>query len=132
MFEFIQHVNVLIPQYIKITAFIVCIFIVLDTICGMWLSAKSKILSSKKARDKLAAKCLQYIIICTCAACGSAISNSWNILALGHIGIISIEFMSLVEIMASLQKAGGADVSRLNSLFGTLGQIFGTNNDKQK
>lgn len=121
-----------IPSNIKVSAIVVCVFVTLDTISGVWLSGHSSGLSSKISREKLAAKCIQYAIICGCSACGAAIAGTWNILYLGHFGIISIEFMSLMENLVKLQKAGGANIAPIKPLINILSKLFEGVENEQK
>ncbi|MCX6380584.1 MAG: phage holin family protein [Armatimonadetes bacterium] len=94
------------PPYLIQALSISGLFILLDTVAGLWLAFVSGKAQSRKAREMLVSKVIQYLILlCLCVA-ASLLTKRWDWTLLGSMGIVGIEGLSLIETAIQLQDYG--------------------------
>lgn len=96
-----------VPDRIRDLVLVVVLFIVLDTMSGMWLAAKQAKLRSKRMKDSLISKCLQYACLGGLGGGVSILADSWSPFGAAIGAIVGIETLSIIENLTHLEQCGG-------------------------
>jgi hypothetical protein len=83
-------------------------------------------------REKLAAKCKQFVIILSMGTCGSIASKSWVAFGLSMSAIIAIEFTSNLENLTWLENNGGAPLGPARPLLVKIAQVLDIGSPQEK
>lgn len=95
------------PNHTKETALVAFIFTTVDTLTGMWVAKRRENISSKKMREGLANKCVQFSQIIALFAGAAILMHEWRMLTAGFGLLIGIEAHSILEKNIWLERNGG-------------------------
>lgn len=94
------------PEHIKELTNVMAIFIVLDTLAGVWLAFVEKRARSRSASEMLVSKLVQYTLLLGVCTGANLLAHTWYWLSAGLLGIVGIESLSLLETATKLQAYG--------------------------
>ncbi|OGF05218.1 MAG: hypothetical protein A2W00_04530 [Candidatus Eisenbacteria bacterium RBG_16_71_46] len=112
------------PQAVREQTVVVLLFVLLDTITGVWLAAHGGAVQSKKLTTRLVAKLLQYSLLVGVATGAALLAKSWFVISGALMAIIGIESISIIENMALLERAGGVKVVLFRAFLQSAGRYL--------
>lgn len=113
-----------VPPHLATALSVAGLLIVLDTAAGLWLAFVSGTAQSRKAREMLVSKLVQYLILLGLCLSASLLTKRWDWVLLGCMGIVGIESMSLIETAIKLQDFG-VNLGPVAPLIEKLKRLFG-------
>lgn len=113
-----------VPWGIKASVVVAFCLTLTDTLTGIWLAGRDKRFRSRTVRDMLAAKALQFLIICTMGAGASLIIQEWHAFGAAIGIIVGIEAASNLENLTKLEHNGGAPLGPFRPAIMRLSKYF--------
>jgi hypothetical protein len=109
-------------------------FVLMDAACRLWLAARAP-KARRRAQfpltlSRLGAKLLQYLLFLTLSAGAALLAHTWLPLHSAFLGLIGIETLSLLEILALLEQNGGVNMGPLRPLLRSVSRYLVTGLDK--
>jgi phage-related holin len=113
-----------VPHTIQDMAFVLFLLIVVDTITGVAVAGKLKVVSSRRMTDKLVSKLLAYGILIALACGGAILSDQWSVAGAGIAACMGIEVTSCLENLALLERYGGVNLGPAKPLISRLSKYL--------
>lgn len=108
------------PGAVRDLALVATVFIVLDTLTGLWCAAVCRAVRSRKLSEGLVTKAAQYAILVGLAGGAALLAHNWGPLIAGLSAIVAIEAVSMLENLARLERHGGVNLGPARPLIQRL------------
>lgn len=120
LMEFLARV----PGSVREICVVVMAFIVVDTLTGILAAGLTGEIASRKMTAKLVAKLVQYTILIAICSGAALLAKNWTFVSAGLMGIIGIEFVSMLENLVKLEKHGGVKLGPIRPILERVGRYL--------
>jgi len=98
------------PDSIEDALLVLCLFVFLDTITGVWCAFVCREAASKTMISKLVTKSAQYALLLGLAGGAALLAHNIWIAQGGLLALVGVEALSMLENLTRLQRCGGVNM----------------------
>lgn len=112
------------PDSIEDALNVLALFIILDTLTGVWCAFVCRQAASKTLVSKLVTKCAQYALLLGLSGGAALLAHNLWIVQAGLLSLVAVESLSMLENLARLQKCGGVNMGPAQPLVDRLSKYL--------
>lgn len=117
------------PDSIEDALNVLVLFILLDTVTGVWCGFACRQAASRTMINKLVTKSAQYALLLGMAAGAALLAHNPWIVQAGLLSLVGVETLSMLENLSRLQKCGGVNMGPAQPLLERLSKYLAVTPD---